>query len=298
MGVTTSAFAGTQIDELKDRITALENSASAIEFGGVIEMEYGKSNPASGVSTDETSLATVELSAAAAINDNFDAELVLLYEQDENNNNIAVDVATLNGHMQIEGGNLAFSVGRMYVPFGVYETAAISDPYGLEVGETQDEAILLSAEFENGVSAAIWSANNSGTSDNSGISLAYEADDFAIGIDTIDHVAGANTEKGLALHGSVSLGDFTIIAEQISEREGANKAKATQLEVDYAVGDWSFAAVNNSIDNEGDYDNINSFAAGYALAEGAGIAVEYSVGDRTDNTGDDKTITVQLAYEF
>ncbi len=312
VGVATQIFAESEIDALKKRISVLENDEPKIEFGAVVEIEYGAVDNADGTDTDDFKLATIELGMVTELDENFDAQLVLLYEEEdagEPNAEIEVDVAVLGG--QTADGKYRFSVGRMYVPFGVYETGAISDPFGLEIGETQDEALLLSANFENGISATIWHANNT-DADNAGISVVYTGDNFAVGIDGIDKTnseEAGNGERGLAVYGSVNIGDWTFIAEQISERDDKKaigtdtstaKAaqKATQIEVDLNIDDFSFAVVNNKLTNHEDYDNISSFAVGYILAQNLQLSVEYSIADRIDNTGDDKTTTVQLAYEF
>ncbi|SFV89227.1 hypothetical protein MNB_SUP05-SYMBIONT-7-232 [hydrothermal vent metagenome] len=45
----TSVMAGTEIDTLKDRITALENNTPTIEFSGVIEVGYEEDRATGGV---------------------------------------------------------------------------------------------------------------------------------------------------------------------------------------------------------------------------------------------------------
>ncbi len=298
--IAMPSFAATEMDALRDRLAVLESqmqAESAITIGGVIEVEYGFENLAAGNDENEITLATAELGFAATLNDNFGAYLTLLYEQGENGDNIAVDEAVLTG--QTIDGKYTFAVGRQYVPFGVYETAAISDPVGLDIGETNDEAIVLGANFASGIGVSIWAADSGADGNNSGISLSYESDAFNAGVDWIEQVVEANGERGIAVHALVPIGDFTLIAEHVSETDGANEASATQIELDYAVSqDLTLALVRNNIDNAGDYDSNVTLAAEYVLAEGASIAAEYKTQDRTDNTGDDDVVTLRLAYEF
>ncbi len=300
--IAMPSFAATEMDALRDRLAVLESqmqadTESGISIGGVIEVEYGFEDLAAGNDENEITLATAELGFAATLNDNFGAYLTLLYEQGENGDNIAVDEAVLTG--QTIDGKYTFAVGRQYVPFGVYETAAISDPVGLDIGETNDEAIVLGANFSSGIGVSIWAADSGADGNNSGISLSYESDAFNAGVDWIEQVVEANGERGIAVHALVPIGDFTLIAEHVSETDGANEASATQIELDYAVSeDLTLALAHNNIDNVGDYDSSVTLAAEYVLAEGATIAAEYKTQDRTDNTGDDDVVTLRLAYEF
>ncbi len=293
--LTGPIFAATEMDALRERLTMLEEqmqAESALSIGGVIEVEYGFDRPKTGENEDEITLATAELGVAANLNENFVAYVTLLYEQGENNDNIIVDEAVLNG--QTVGGKYSFALGRQYVPFGVYETALISDPVGLDIGETNNEAIVLSANFAKGFSAAVWGADDS----NSGISLGYDNDIFTVGVDWIESVVEDDGENALAIYGSFSWEDFILIAERIAEIDGDNEAESTQVELDYAFDAWTFAVTYNDIDNFGDYDANLGFGVEYELIEGAGLAAEYKTQNRTDNTGNDNVITLRLAYEF
>lgn len=292
-----NVFSATEMDALRERLAQLENnSRSALTIGGVIEVEYGVENLANGNNNDAITLSTAELGIAGALDERFDAYLTLLYEQDENNNNIAVDEAVLNG--KTADGKYAFAVGRLYVPFGAYETAVISDPTGLDIGETNDEAIVLSSNITDEFSVAIWLADNANTANNKGVSFGYEKDDFAFGIDWMDVLAEANNESGLAIHAQYSWDNATLIAERIAQSSGNNKAQSTQIELDYSIKDWVFAAAYNHINNFADYDSNIILAGEYMLTEGAGLALEYKTQNRTDNAGNDKVITLRLAYEF
>lgn len=295
--VCFNVFSATEMDALRERLTQLEtDAANAITIGGVIEVEYGFEDFADDKGKDAITLSTAELGIAGTLNEKFDAYLTLLYEQDENDDNIQVDEAVLNG--KTNDGRYAFAVGRLYVPFGVYETAAISDPVGLDIGETNDEAVVLSGNISDEFSIAVWLADNADTANNKGISLDYEKDDFAFGIDWIDVLAEANDESGLAIHTQYSWNNATFIAERITQTSGNNAAQSTQIEIDYLIKDWTFAVVHNNITDFSDYDSSIALATEYALSEGAGLAFEYKTQDRDDNTGNDNIVTLRLAYEF
>ncbi len=78
----------------------------------------------------------------------------------------------------------------------------------------------------------------------------------------------------------------------MAQIDGVNEAKSTQYEISYALDDWSFAAAHNNI------GNVNTFVITYGLGQGTNLAAEYKTKDRTDNTGDVKVVSVQLAHEI
>ncbi|KPA19110.1 conserved hypothetical protein, secreted [Candidatus Magnetomorum sp. HK-1] len=84
-------------------------------------------------------LSTIELGLEAEIAKNISGQLLLLWEEDESD---GIDVD--EGFITIEAGEnlpVYFSFGKMYVPFGNYETHMISDPITLELGETSESAL-------------------------------------------------------------------------------------------------------------------------------------------------------------
>ena len=60
-----------------------DNWSDALSFSGAIEVETGLSDPENAKSTSDTTVATVELAAEAAISDQLSANIVLLYEEDD-----------------------------------------------------------------------------------------------------------------------------------------------------------------------------------------------------------------------
>lgn len=294
---TTSAVAGTEVDALKDRVTALEESKAKIEFSGVIEASY-QDNRAEG----ETFVDTVELSVTANLAENLNANLVLKSGVDANGDlptDKLVDEVTLNGDVR----GIGFTVGKFGAPFGAYETALVSDPAGKDIGDTGGiKGVVLSAEI-NGVTLSAWSGN----SKNNGLSIGYEGDNFALGIDSI-HDAAADTSggaidtinnKGIAIHGQATLGNTTVIVEQIKvdgDTIAQEDGKLTQVELNHVMGDWTFAvSQNKGTTTNGTKNDIKTNAYGfyYTIAEGASLTVE------SNKAKDAKRITsVKLAYEF
>lgn len=122
----------------------ITRSMAAIEIGGAIETEFGYSNSDDGTDThSETDIvtATVELGIDAEINDSVSGSAVLLWEEDEGDS-VAIDEATITIANE-ERCPFSLTAGRMYIPFGQFESHFVSDPYTLELGETSESAILI-----------------------------------------------------------------------------------------------------------------------------------------------------------
>lgn len=118
--------------------TALSES-DAYHLGGVVEVEAGfvnEDDSAMGDSSD-IALATVEIGLDAKLNKNVEAQIVLLYEDGE-------DFTVDEGTITLTGPYGEFiTAGKMYVPFGMFNSHFISDPLTLELGETNESAILI-----------------------------------------------------------------------------------------------------------------------------------------------------------
>jgi len=125
----------------------LEKWADKITLSGLIEAEayyenYDYDTP--GKSDDDSSditLATVELGVDVDITKHVKGHVLFLWEEDDTE---PVDVdegfITLNGADVVP---LYLNVGKLYVPFGNFESHFISDPLTLELGETRESALTV-----------------------------------------------------------------------------------------------------------------------------------------------------------
>lgn len=146
----------TRVEDLSTRIGALEKSVSENEerFGwldrvstsGLLEVEagYEKYKPdASGETGTETSdivLATMELGLDARLNEYISGHVLFLWEEDDTE---PVDLD--EGFITIFGTErlpLYLLAGKYCVPFGKFESYFISDPLTLELGETNQSAVM------------------------------------------------------------------------------------------------------------------------------------------------------------
>ena len=125
----------------------LEKWADKITLSGLIEAEasyedYDYDDPA--VDDEDSSdivLATVELGVDVDIIKHVKGHVLFLWEEDETE---PVDVD--EGFITLDGEDvvpLYLNVGKLYVPFGNFESHFISDPLTLELGETRESALTV-----------------------------------------------------------------------------------------------------------------------------------------------------------
>lgn len=274
--------------------------------GGVIEVEAAFVDSDDGNSSD-ISLATVELGLESTINDKVDAALLLLYEEGENDDNITVDEAVINFH---PNDSLSVSAGRMYVPFGRFDSNMVSDPLTLELAETQEEAVQLGFSSGNLAGSAYVFKDDEDASDeidDFGVNLDYEAEAFTAGVSYISDVndkSTADTEAaGVGVHASGTFNQFTVIAEhiQMDEIDGGAEPSASSLEVGFDLGNDRLIAAAYQVTDEAADLELPETSMGIAyrmpVFGGAGLAAEYMKHEAYDGS-DENVVTLQLAYEF
>ncbi len=160
-GVSSAAAAEEMSNyELTQRIKALEENQGLERFSpawmeritlsGLLEAEAGYESidyddPAlEDEDSSDAVLATVELGLDAVINDYVSGHVLFLWEEDDTE---PVDLD--EGFITLTGGKgfpAYLSAGKMYVPFGNFETNMISDPLTLELGEIRESAIQIGFE--------------------------------------------------------------------------------------------------------------------------------------------------------
>lgn len=108
-----------------------------VVLGGVIEVEAGSVSDDLNGDGSGIELATVEVGLDAKIAESVEGHLIFLYEEGEE---FTVDEGTIT--LRAPYG-LTVTAGKMYVPFGMFNSHFISDPQTLELGETNESAILI-----------------------------------------------------------------------------------------------------------------------------------------------------------
>jgi hypothetical protein len=130
-----------QVDE---RVGVLER----IRINGLLETEAfhrnGYVETAAKEKESDITLATAALDFHARLTDWASAHVLLLWEEGETEP-VEVEEAVIS-LADPERLPLFLNAGKMYVPFGVYESFMIQDPLTLELGETNDTAVQLGFE--------------------------------------------------------------------------------------------------------------------------------------------------------
>lgn len=111
-----------------------------ISYNGTIEVEAAYQDTDSETTSDIT-LATVELGIDAKPIKHVSGHIVFLFEEDDTDP-VEVD----QGFIRLDGEEKCpfyAEAGRLYLPFGNYDSHFISDPLTLELGETRESALVL-----------------------------------------------------------------------------------------------------------------------------------------------------------
>jgi len=137
-----------RIEEKIEQKGVLGKWADKITLSGLIEAEacyeaYDSDNPVTDDDSSDITLATVELGIDVDIIKHVKGHVLFLWEEeDTGDESVGVDEGfiTLNGEDVVP---LYLNVGKMYVPFGNFESHFISDPLTLELGETRESALTV-----------------------------------------------------------------------------------------------------------------------------------------------------------
>ena len=271
------------------------------QFSGVIEIEAGFSDGES-----DLNLATFELGIDHVLSDKVEGHVLFLYEGGENNDNIAVDEATITLRPSKQ---TAITLGRMVVPFGQFDSNLLSDPLTLELGETGEDVIQVSQSFGR-ISSAFYLFNDdkddSKKIDDFGLNLSYESDAFSTGVsyisDVNDQSTAKDSAKGIAVHAKASLARATLIAEHVTIKGvKGKKPNASHLELGIDLGAERTLAF--SVDKTKDAAPLElpekSFAIAYSMPVYDKIGLGAEVMKTEGYNGKKDTLTtLKLSYEF
>jgi len=274
-----------------------------LSLSGLLEIDaYSLSQDAGGDSLDII-VSALEIGLDASINERLSVSTLLLYE--DGFAGLEVDTAIMK---------LAFDspfdliAGQMVLPFGRYETAALSDPLTLELGETADTAVQLSTT-RGSLSASITFFN--GHNEEAAavdddqlrliLALDYSEDRFNAGFswisnmdsDRFEELAGTSIARevaGLGLYFIWRQGPLTLSAEHIMALDDyaagdfgndvgtPSQPSATVLELDYALDENSTLAVAFQHSSEAAFAGLSEdvLLAGYtrSLQNGLDIGLE------------------------
>lgn len=298
---------------------------SPFVISGTLEIEASAWDGDSGNGSD-VSLATVELGFDAQVNQYTHGHLLFLYEEGENDDNISVDEATITIANQ-SASPAYFSAGRMYVPFGNFESNMISDPLTLEIGETQESALQLGWQPEEGIYGSIFVFNGNtddGGGDkanhwgaNAGLALGGEEQSLDLGVGFISSIGDSDGldlgvvddyAKGFSAHAIANFGPLALIGEYVGAMENVDgpqsKVQAYNLEAGYhfpMAGKEATFALGYQRTKEAEAFDLPKERKLATLSvdvyENTSVAVEWAREKGYDGSKDDIG-TVQLATGF
>ena len=220
-------------------IDALKSINELISISGCIEIEAGQTKGYEDEDESDITLATVELGIDVDLNDWITGHILLLWEEDDTES-VDLDEGTITlGNL--DKFPLYLTAGKMYVPFGNFESSMISDPLTLEIAETRESALLVGFEQE-GFSASIYAFNGDIDEDGddnevkcygANAGYGFENDDIGldIGIGWMNSIADSDGigdaledenatlddyEAGIAAHAVLTVGHLYLIGEYIA----------------------------------------------------------------------------------
>lgn len=264
--------------------TGLNANAAEVEISGLIEAEANFASDFNDVDSSDIALATVELGFDAQINDRVSSSVLLLHEDDDTEP-MEVDEGTIT--VDLTNG-WSVTAGRMYVPFGVFESNMVSDPLTLELGETREAALLLGYEA-NGLYASAYAFNGDtsetstpageDTIEHTGVSIGYAMESGAHSLDVgLGYISSIGDSDGLspALDGNADgtpdpLTSFVsgTALHAIYTRDALSLIFEHVAADDFAVGELAFKGQGASI-------SATNLELGYEFAWGS-AAIGYQM---------------------
>ncbi|MEN8135498.1 MAG: LbtU family siderophore porin [Thermodesulfobacteriota bacterium] len=309
-----------------------QNWTDRVTVSGVVEVETGVYDDDI-VTESDIAVATVELGIDAEVSD-FSSAHVLFLSEDGGAMEVDEAAVTIGN---TEKNPLYMTAGKMYVPFGNFESQMVSDPLTLDLGETGEDALLLGVEVA-GFYASVYSFN--GDADDGGddriehygtnAGYAFESDAVSIDVggawissiqdsdgltDALGLVPGAQNVLeyvgGYGAHLIAGLGPVTLIGEYVGVDDdliGAgtdSQVSAYNVEagVVFPLGsrEGSIAVGYQATDEAGGAFVEERIVAALAveILDGTALALEYLHEEDYDGFGTDWDIyTLQLAAEF
>jgi hypothetical protein len=338
-----------EIENLKRRIEALEAEKSAteaeeptpwslgsladkIELHGLIEVESFYNKPEGGDESSDLTLATVELGLDIQATDYLGGHILLLWEEGETEPvDLDEAVIRLTYPRPLWGMTAGFTGGKMYLPFGKFNSYMITDPLTLDLGETNQSAGLLTLEGDKWtLQAGAFSGETDTFGDNDTIDgwvatlEVQPSQQFGFGTSLISDLAESDIQlvenddlyhesvMGASAWISYQIGQFGMEAEYVTALDKFDAAlvglsdltgkrpSAWNLELAWMPDDrWQIAGRYEQADDFQDDATRYGTTISYGLFEHAVLAVEYLHGDAKGPDADpDHTVTVQMAFEF
>lgn len=265
------------------------------EISGLLDFRAISAEDFNGNKTSDMQLTTVELSVDAALQQLISGHIAFLYEED--NTDFSLDEGTIT--LGPSAGK-SFVFGKMYLPFGRYDSLMVSDPQTLVLGETTETVMMLAVENPAGYgSIYIFNGDSIESSElaagddetiSGGFSMGRrQGEQYDIGIGYITNIADSNTLQelenggtagevnksvpGASIHLMIRSGNTTFLAEQVMALES------------FDSGDLGNAAPN------GKKPVATNIEVGFVRDGGAMLAFAYQTTEDAQFIGLPKSVT-------
>ncbi len=280
-----------------------------VTVSGAIEIETFWEENYEDVYESSIELATAEIGLEVRVTDWAQGTLLVEWDGDEDKIVVADAFITIGN---TEKCPFTLTGGRLTVPFGVYETNMISDPLTLEIGEGQEDSLILGFEkMGYYVSFFVYNGDtNKGGGDSTieqfGATFGYTMDSENISLDVgIGYLSSlldsdgltdsmpdgleSDYVGGLVVHFVAEFGDVMVIGEYVSGLDDAvelaeeivnhGKPAAWNLEAGYTFGEIDITValavqVTNNLGGILPEMRVVS-SVGFGLAEGLNLAFQY-----------------------
>ena len=200
----------------KTKLTGLLGKwADKIHPGACIEVEafyqdYNFHDPSvRDTDTSDLVLATVEIGFDVDIAKHVKASLFFLYEEDDTEFDVDQGIITIDGADVVP---LHVDLGKMYVPFGRFESHFIRDPLTLELGETNENAAV--GGFRNDLLELSVGVFN-GDVDKTGKGSSNHIDDYLVSaVFTLPEETVPNLDLTAGISGISNIADSDALQEE------------------------------------------------------------------------------------
>lgn len=336
-----------EIENLKQRIKTLETGIAGepteeqpfslfatdkyLTFSGLLELEANYRDTDGQDASSDLTLSTFEFSTEVVINDHISGHVILLYEEDPTDDSLKVDeaVISLSCPQSLFGQTLAFHGGKMYLPFGQFNSSMLTAPLTLDLGETNNTAALFVLRgYPWTFSLGVYNGGTDAAGDKDHIDSLVAAvevtplENLSLGVSYLSDLAESANElvadatlysddvPGVSVFLSATLGALGFEAEILGALDdfdaaliGASdltgkKPLAWNLEVSWlAIEDLQLAARYEQAKDFQDDVARYGLSGSYGLFRNTVLAFEY-LHAAPDTDPDSDTITAQLAFEF
>lgn len=328
-----------QLERRLEKENPLASMGKYVTFSGAIELEgffTDKNDEWSDEDGSDVDLATADLGVDVTVVPWAVGHMLFSWDS-EDDNSVGIDEAYIT-FGATDAIPAYLTIGRIYLPFGVFETNMVSDPLTLEIGEVREGAVQVGVAFA-GFHASVYGFNGdvdavdeddeiAAYGGNVGYAFENDTASVDLGAGYISNLLGSGMGElidgdledevgGFAAHivagfGPVGLiGEYVIADDEFEYTDGrsASEPSAWNAELSY-----TFAVAEKEVTLAAAYQGTDECAGflpetrimgglGVGLTEHLGVTLEYAFDqdyDEADGGTDEEknTVTFQVAMEF